>query len=405
MKIEADREVLRDVLTRAYRGAGKQNSFPALQGLLCEANGDELTVTGTDFDITVQTNAEVDVSEDGSALISGSLLTRGITYMPRGKIVIQKEKSEEDDSFEVVITGESESKGNKQPRYSFYPLKQEDFPEIEAKDLDRTEVSGKDLCDAIDQVVVAASNDQARPILTGVLFEPLEKKGIRLVATDSYRLALRDLPGVGLKLSEDGLLPARGLKELRPTISAEKIDVGVDEKEAIFSSERGSLRVRLIEGTFPRYKSLLPESHPIVAEINRDSLLSAINRVKLIAEEHIPVRLNFYADKVEISANRQGIGGGSEELDCSCVYNPVSTDEDGDQEGSDDSKETKPVPADEDGPIVSIAFNPTYLADGVRSVGDNHQTVRMQMIDGFKPSVIDGGEGSEFLYLLMPVRV
>lgn len=389
MKLQADRETLRDVFTRAYRGAGKQNSFPALQGLLCDVNGDELTVTASDFDLTVTTTTQIEPAEtggDGTALIPGSLLTRGIAAMPRGTINISVVEDNGDSDVEIVGQPET-SNGHKPPSYRFNLLKKEDFPDQQTKDLQYTQVSGKDLCDAIEQVAVAASTDQARPILTGVLIETLDnQEGIRLVATDSYRLAIRDLPGVGLKLDEEGLLPARGLREIRPTVSADNIKVALDEQEALFCSDRGTLRLRKIEGSFPRYKKLIPDTHPITAEINREDLLSAINRVKLVAEEHNPVKLSFQKNKVMISATRQGVGGGSEELDCHTTIN-------------DPDPETNP-----DDVIVNISFNPGYLYDGVRAVGDSHTTVRMNMIDGFKPSVIDGGEDSSYLYLLMPVR-
>jgi DNA polymerase-3 subunit beta len=195
-----------------------------------------------------------------------------------------------------------------------------------------------------------------------------------MVATDSYRLAKRDLPGVGLEGT--GLVPARGLRELPRTIGAPKVTAQLREREAIFTSDRGSLRLRLIDGNFPKYQSLLPDAYPNQVILNREDLMEALGRVTLVAEDHIPVRLKLMEGGVEVSVSRQDVGAETEHLA-------------GEYSG-----------ADED---VSIAFNPRYLQDGVNAIpGDK---VRIQVIDAYKPSVIDKGTDGDFLYLLMPVRV
>lgn len=195
-----------------------------------------------------------------------------------------------------------------------------------------------------------------------------------MVATDSYRLAVRDLTGVGLE--GNGLVPARGLRELPRTIGASKVTARLGEREAVFSSERGTLRLRLIEGAFPKYRSLLPDSYPNQVVVKRDDVLEALARVSLVAEDHIPVRLKLTEGGVEVTVSRQDVGGESEHIP-------------GNYSGSEAE--------------VSVAFNPRYLADGVGAiVGDE---VRIQVIDGVRPSVVDAGEGDDFIYLLMPVRV
>ncbi|HSL27168.1 MAG TPA: DNA polymerase III subunit beta, partial [Acidimicrobiia bacterium] len=234
------------------------------------------------------------------------------------------------------------------------------------------EVDGDELAAALAQVVVASSSDAARPILTGVLFEATEE-GLRLVATDSYRLAVRDLPGMGI--TGHGLVPARGLRELARTIGAAKVTAGLAEREAVFTSDKGSLRIRLIEGAFPKYRSLLPESYPTHVIMDKESVLDALGRVALVAEDHIPVRLRIGNGGVEVNVTRQDVGGEAEHLA-------------GDFSGPEE---------------VLIAFNPKYLADGVAAVAGDK--IRMRLIDGLKPSVIDGNEDGGFLYLLMPVRI
>ncbi len=223
------------------------------------------------------------------------------------------------------------------------------------------------------QVTIAASGDGARPILTGVLFEGGEE-GLRMVATDSYRLAKRDLGGVGIEGT--GLVPARGLRELTRTIGAPKVAAKLREREAVFSSDRGLLRLRLIDGNFPKYQSLLPDSYPNQVVLNKDELLDALGRVTLVAEDHIPVKMKLMEGGVEVTVSRQDVGGETEHLS-------------GEFSGADEE--------------VSIAFNPRYLQDGVMALAGD--AVRIQVIDSYKPAVLDDGTDGDFLYLLMPVRV
>lgn len=360
VRIRADRDDLADIFSRANRAIGTRTAVPVLQGLLCEATGSHLRVTGTDHEMTVRASTQVEVMEEGRAVIPGKLLADAVRRMPAGTVTI----GSADGDVEILGRG---------PRFSIRPLNAEDFPEMADSPGEGVEVDGEALAHAIDQVVVAASADSARPILTGVLFET-SPEGLRMVATDSYRLSMRDLPGVGL--DGTGLLPARGLREMARTVGAPKVTARLGEREAVFSSDRGVLRLRLIEGSFPKYRSLLPDSYPNQVVVLKEDILDALGRVSLVAEDHIPVRLKLIEGGVEVTVSRQDVGGESEHLP-------------GTYTGSDSE--------------VSVAFNPRYLADGVGAVPG--ESVRIRVIDGVRPSVVDGGEGEDFLYLLMPVRV
>ena len=360
MRIRAERDDLADVLARANRAVGTRTALPVLQGLLCEVSGTTLRVTGTDLDMTVRTQAEVEVIEEGRAVIPGRLLSEAVRKMPAGQVTI----GVSDTDIEIQGNG---------PRFTLRPLNVEDFPVLDEVVSEGVEVDGEELVDAINQVTIAASGDGARPILTGVLFESSEE-GLRMVATDSYRLAKRDLAGVGLEGT--ALVPARGLRELARTIGAPKVIAQLRDREAVFSSDRGTLRLRLIDGNFPKYQSLLPKTYPNQVVLNKEELLDALGRVALVAEDHIPVRLKLMEGGVEVTVTRQDVGGESEHLS-------------GEFTGSDEE--------------VTIAFNPRYLQDGVNAMPG--ESVRIQVIDSYKPSVLDTGTEGNFLYLLMPVRV
>ena len=356
MRIRAERDDLADVLARANRAVGTRTALPVLQGLLCEVSGTTLRVTGTDLDMTVRTQAEVEVIEEGKAVIPGRLLSEAVRKMPAGQVTI----GVSDTDIEIQGNG---------PRFTLRPLNVEDFPVLDEVVSEGVEVDGEELVDAINQVTIAASGDGARPILTGVLFESSEE-GLRSLAHEE----MLSLAGVGLEGT--ALVPARGLRELARTIGAPKVIAQLRDREAVFSSDRGTLRLRLIDGNFPKYQSLLPKTYPNQVVLNKEELLDALGRVALVAEDHIPVRLKLMEGGVEVTVTRQDVGGESEHLS-------------GEFTGTDEE--------------VTIAFNPRYLQDGVNAMPG--ESVRIQVIDSYKPSVLDTGTEGNFLYLLMPVRV
>lgn len=361
MRIRAERDELADVFSRANRAVGLRPAQPILQGLLCETVGSKLRVTGTDLEMTIRTTADVNVQDEGRVVVPGRLATEAIRKMPSGAVSVESSDGE------VVITGRG-------PRFSLRELPTVDFPDLGEPRLEGSlGIDGEALSNAINQVVVAASGDAARPILTGVLFEPTET-GVRLVATDSYRLALRDVEG--LTLEEIGLVPARGLKELSRSIGAKEMQVSVGTREVVFGSQRGSLTLRLIEGSFPKYGSLLPESYPNRLVVSKEHLLDALSRAALVAEDHIPVRITMREGGAEMTVTRQDVGGEVEHVP-------------GEFEGS----------AEE----VLIAFNPRYLSEGVSAIMTDE--VQIEVTDGLKPAVLRGVGDPSFLYLLMPVRI
>ena len=273
MHLRAEHDDLADVLGRATRAVGTRAPVEVLQGILCEVQGNRLRVTGSDLEMTVNTSLEVEVLEEGRAVIPARLAAEAVRKLPPGAVTIRTEEGE------VEITGNG-------PSFRLRQLAVDDFPRLdkEAGSGDGIQIAGDELVRAISQVSVAASHDDARPILTGVLFEPNEG-ALRLAATDSYRLAVRDLPGV--EPGGSGLVPVRGLRELGRTIAAEKIGVNVGEREASFSSDRGSLTVRLIEGAFPNYRQLIPDTYNNRLTVAKSAILDAIDRASLVAEDFL----------------------------------------------------------------------------------------------------------------------
>ncbi len=359
MRIRAERDDLADVLGRAARAVGTRSPLPILQGVLCEVAGGTLHVTGTDTEVTIRTRLEVEVLEEGRTVIPAKLAAEAVRKLPVGAVSMHAEAGE------VEITGNG-------PRFRLREFSVDDFPQLDVGgEGPATEIDGDLLTAALGQVGVASSADEARPTLTGVLFEE-EAEGLRLVATDSYRLAVKDLEGVGSPGT--ALVPYRALREIARSIADAKIGLRFGERDATFTSDRGSMTARVIESTFPNYRQLLPDAYPNRLVVERTALLDAIGRASLVAEDHIPVRLNLHDGGVELTVTRQEVG-----------------------------EETEHIEGEYTGEEMTIAFNTRYLTDGVAAVSTDD--VVLQTIDPLKPGLVSGSAGLDFRYLLMPVRL
>jgi DNA polymerase-3 subunit beta len=255
------------------------------------------------------------------------------------------------------------------------PLSLSDYPAQVEPDAEPVTLSSEQVSDALRQVVRAASTDDARAVLTGVLIAA-EDDGLKMVATDSYRLAVRDLPqssmlGAGQKV----LVPGRALAELQRIVSnGDELTVRLGAREAVFEAGETRLTTRLIEGEYPNYRNLLPSSYPNILTVGREALIEALRRVKILAQDSTPVRLTLGADTLQLTAITQDVGNAHEEID-----------------------------ATYEGAEMTVAFNPDYLASGIDAVeGDE---VTLATMDPMKPAVLRGVGHDDYLYLLMPVRV
>jgi DNA polymerase-3 subunit beta len=223
-------------------------------------------------------------------------------------------------------------------------------------------------------VARAASRDEARPTLTGVLVE-MNREGVTLVATDSYRLALRELTATA-EGEATALVPERALSEAgRAASNDEKgeVELVLDQSQVTFRVGPLTLTSRLIEGQFPNYRQLLPDGYENVLTVSRQQLFDAVKRVGLLARENTPIRMEFNALGVRLSSESPDLGGAVEAVE-----------------------------ARYDGQDITVAFNPNYLADGLQAA--TGESVRLEIKDGLKPGVVRG-DGTEFTYLVMPVRL
>jgi DNA polymerase III subunit beta len=371
VKFRSERDALVDMLATAARAVGgRGSSSPVLLGLLLGCTGNTLSVTGTDLDLTIRVTDEVIGIDDGNCVIPARLSTDIVRRLEPGAVTFT-----DDGEYITISAARSNFKLHTYPVVEFPPVAKTDEP--------AAYLSESALGEAVRQVVRAASHDDGRPLLTGVLVSRVDGS-LRMVATDSYRMAMRDLPGTNVIPGEEDLLvPARALSELQrlPTgkisdqAETDKVGVAASSNEVTFWQGKVRITTRLLEGRYPDYKQLIPDSYPNRLHLGKETFLSALRRVQLLVRDNTtPVRLSMRQGGVDLTVQSQDVGNAAESVD-------------GDYTGDD----------------LVIAFNPAYLIDGVEAVtGDE---VIVETADASRAATVRDGEDDRFRYLLMPVRV
>lgn len=362
MKFRCDRDALSEALQTVQRGVSSRPGIPALTGVLMEARAaDGLTLTTTDLEVSARLVIDVQVTEDGVALVPARLLADTVKSLSDAPV-----EFEADQAQARIRCAAYEG--------ALRLLPAEDFPSLQPPSGTRIVVGSGAFAEAVGQVGRAASRDEARPVLTGVLLE-ISREGVTLVSTDSYRLAVRDLVATSAGEAK-AIVPERALSEAARAAQAldkTEMDVFVDESQVSFQVGTFTLTSRLIEGEFPNYRQLLPEAYESRLTVSRQQLMDAVRRVGLLARDTSPVRMEFNALGVKLSSSSPDLG-----------------------------QAVEAVEARYEGEEITAAFNPHYLADGLAAA--TGETVRLEVRDGLKPGVVRG-ESDEFTYLVMPVRL
>ena len=365
MKFRCERDILIDILNSAGRAVSTRGgSLPVLSGVRLEVAGDDLTVTGSDLDLTIIARATVAGETDGVTVLPSRLASDIVKVLEPGKV-------------EVEITGDEATITSGRSQFAVRAIPATEFPRIAEPEGEEVTLDAAALADALRQVVPAASTDESRSaILTGVLMTA-EEDGLRLVATDSYRLAIRDLVSTSFLSEGQGvLIPGAALREVsRLLADHETVTLRCGERDAAFLIGSSTLITRLIAGDFPNYRNLIPKSQPTCLTVGRETLLDAVKRVKVVARDPSnPVKLDMGPDGLKLTASAQDVGTAVEELD-----------------------------AKYEGGELTVAFNPDYLVAGLEAAeGDE---VTLECIDALKPALLRTLGNQDFLYLLMPVRV
>lgn len=382
MKFVADKKLLAESLSRAGRAvrAGAGGLF-VLIGVRVEADSGGVTFVGSDLDTTIRCYARMDVETAGVMVAPSKLLADVAKAMPDGPVTVETviDEAAGGTPDEVRISGG-------RSEFSLRLLPAADYPEVPAfDDIPSTVLAADGLLAAVKQTSRAASSDDSRPVLTGVLLRQREDDGgLRLVSTDSYRLALRDLPGVqAFGDDREALVSGGALDEMvRLLGDADEVRVSLGDRVVQFEADVDigwvQISSRLIAGDYPNFEPLFPDESAVNRlTVDRVEMLASVRRMRLMGKEtNAPLRIAATGDSLELTVISQDVGGASETIEASF-----------------------------DGDPLNVAYNPQYLLDGLESLTSD--TVTLSRVDELKPAVLSGDNDQDggYRYLLMPVRV
>src|SRR3954465_14674081 len=359
MKLTVSRETFLSRLGIAVRGVSTRSAIQALSGVLLRVEDGDLELQATDMEMGVRVGVATTDASDGRVVLPGRLLLDVVRSLPQDELTLEYRSSQQD--VEVVSGNAS---------FHLRTLPSEDFPKLpEAKEEGALSVPAGAFVDTIVRVARSAPRDETRPHLTGVLVSANEQQ-LRMVATDSYRLSVKETAlEEALTGSLEANVPARTLQELgriAQASGAASIGVSALENQVVFTVDDVVLSSRLVEGRFPNYQQLLPESYEHELKVDRGELLDVVRRISLLAQKNAPLRLRFSEGTLDVSAQTPDIGEASESL---------------------------PVPFK--GETLEIGFNPDFLREGLESA--EAEEVTLKLISPLRPGLIeasDGGSGS-----------
>jgi DNA polymerase III subunit beta len=363
MKISTKRDALFAQLQTVTRAASTRSAVQALSGVHLQARSGAIELRATDMEIGLRVPLEGEVVRDGAVVLPARLLVDVVRALPGDSVSLELRASEQD--VEIVAGSAT---------FHIRTLRLEDFPPFPEPEGDgRVEVPGPAFVETVLKVARSASRDETRPVLTGILVSAAESD-LRMVATDSYRLSVKETPMEGEAPELEAIIPARALTEVtRIAAGADSLELGVHENQVVFVADGVTLTTRRIEGQFPNYRQLIPEAFEHTVALPRAEAIEVVRRVGVMAQRNSPLRLRFAEGELTVSAQTQDVG---------------------------EARESMPAPFT--GEPLEIGFNAEYLRDGFESVGGDELLVKL--ISPLRPAVLQG-ENDDFTYLVMPIRL
>ncbi len=363
MKVICQREELAQRLGVVSRAVSTRASVQILSGVLLRAESGRLHLAATDMELSLRSSLEAQVDGEGAVVVPGRLLVDLVRLLPADEVTFEQRPEE---GVVHVTSGPSSS--------TLHTYAAEDFPRLPDLDAVGTfTVDREALLETVARVARSASRDESRPVLTGILVR-FEAGKLVMAATDSYRLSVKETPLEGESPELEAIIPARSLSELaRVAQTGDTVELGVHENQVVFTADDVWLTTRRIDGQFPNYKQLLPESFEHVVPIPRTELLDVVRRVAVMAQRNSPLRLRFAEGELTVSAQTQDVG---------------------------EARESMPVQFS--GEPLEIGFNAEFLREGIESVSTDD--LQLRLISPLRPGLITA-EGDDFWYLIMPIRL
>jgi len=368
MKFTCDKTLLINNINIVSKAVSSRTTLPILECILLNVDKNGLKMTGNDLEMGIETSyIEAEVISEGTIAIEARLFSEIIKRLPdNGWVIIEVIE----DNLVLIKCGKAE--------FKIMGLSGEEFPVIPSVERNNEyKINAPILRDMIRQTIFAVSMDESKPVLTGELFE-IDANSLKLVAVDGFRVAFRSVSLEGENPDITVVVPGKTLNEISKILSTDdeaKVSICFTDKHMLIQMDECMVVSRLLEGEFLKYKQILEADYNTSVKIKRDEFLKALERASLISKENKknPVKLDIERDIVKISSNTE-TGTSYDEL-------VVETEGDG----------------------LSIAFNPKYLIDALKSIDDD--VTYMQFTTALSPCIITGEEGCGYKYLVLPLRV
>jgi DNA polymerase III subunit beta len=366
LKLTTKRDELVSKLSVVSRAVSTRAATQALSGILLSASDVDVTLAATDGEMGLRMAMDADVAASGSVLLPGRLLAELARSLGEDDVELELRESERD--VEIRSGGSS---------FHLRVLPSEDFPSLPEQGSEPLKIPATALAETVELVAPAASRDDMRPVLTGVLVNAAGRE-MTMVATDSYRLAVKrtELESeIGGELEAN--IPAKALRELGRLVAGGELDevaVSLLPNQAVFQAGGILLNTRLIDGQFPNFRQLLPESYEHDVRLPRAEFVDVVRRVSQLAQRNAPLRLAFSSGELKVSASTPDIGDAEESM-----------------------------PAAFEGEALEIGFNPEFLRDGIESIGGDE--VLLRLISPLRPGLLQPVDNEDFRYLVMPIRL
>lgn len=367
MKLTVPTSEIVSQLQSLSRVASSRSAVQALSGVMLRAANGTCDLLATDTEVALQVSIPAEVSFEGSAVLPARLLLDVVRALQGETLTIALRPAESD----VEVTSGAAT-------FRLRTLRSEDFPTLpQPTGQDRISLPAQAFVDTVTKVSRSASHDETRPVLTGILVSASGQELV-MVATDSYRLSVKrtalESPLAG---SFEANVPARALQELARlagSASDEQLTVGVQDGQVVFEAAGAVLSSRLIDGQFPNYRQLLPEAVDHELRLSTAELGGVVRRISLLAQKNSPLRLRFAEGQLTVSAQTPDVGEATESI---------------------------PVPFK--GEQFEIGFNADFLRDGLDSVETDELVLKL--ISPVRPGLIESPDTSDFIYLIMPIRL
>jgi DNA polymerase-3 subunit beta len=367
VKISLERDVLLGQLQTVSRVASTRSAIQALSGVQLVASGDVCELRATDMDVGLRVPLEAEVAREGVIVLPGRLIVDVVRSLPSPNVSLELRSVEQDVE---VVSGKA--------TFHIRTLRTEDFPPFPEPEAEAPiSLPAQAFVATAVKVAGSASRDETRPVLTGILVSASERE-LRMVATDSYRLSVKQTQlETPLSSSFEVNVPARALQELARVAAHagdDELAISVRQNQVLFTLGRVILSSRLIDGQFPNYRQLLPESFEHELRIAGGELRDVVRRISLLAQKNAPLRLAFVPGELTVSAQTPDVGEAQESL-------PVAFE----------------------GEALEIGFNPEFLRAGLEAIEDGD--VLLKLISPLRPGLIEAADESLFQYLIMPIRL